>query len=151
MPDFAIRPRPVARTGDDTPARSLYRYVWRMSGRHQVWICLLAAAVASLSMVPLELQRRIVNDAVNQEDLRRLFWLGGAYLGVVPVQAALKYGLRVYQGWLSESAMRHTREHLSRIQECRGATRSDAHDGRAVSVIGAEVERLGQACRSSCR
>jgi hypothetical protein len=36
-----LRPVRIRRTGDDTPARSLYRYVWRMSGRHQAWLWLL--------------------------------------------------------------------------------------------------------------
>ena len=37
-----LRPLRIRRTGDDTPARSLYRYVWRMSGWHQAWLSLLA-------------------------------------------------------------------------------------------------------------
>ena len=40
---------------------SLYGYVWRISRTGQIRICLLTAVVAPLSMVPLELQRRIVD------------------------------------------------------------------------------------------
>src|SRR3546814_15960723 len=47
MPDFLFSPRRIPRTGDDTPAASLFGYVWRMSGSHQVWICLLAVVVRS--------------------------------------------------------------------------------------------------------
>ena len=64
MPVYAIAPREIESTGDDTPAASLWRYVWRMSGWHQVGICLLAVVTAGLTAVPLELQRRIVNDVV---------------------------------------------------------------------------------------
>jgi len=42
MTDFLFRPRRIPSPGDDTPAASLFGYVWRMSGRHQLWICLLA-------------------------------------------------------------------------------------------------------------
>lgn len=136
-------PRAVPRTGDQTPARSLARYVWRMSGAHQLWICLLALVVAGLSMVPLELQRRIINDVTGEADLRLLLVLGAAYLGVLVVQAATKYGLRVYQGWLSESAIRYNRQHLAGIHEYRVATVDHGAEGRAISIIGAELDKLG--------
>jgi hypothetical protein len=85
-----LRPARIRRTGDDTPARSLYGYVWRMSGWHQAWLALLAALVAGLSMAPLELQRRIVNNAIGSENLDLLALLGAAYLAVVVLQAGLK-------------------------------------------------------------
>ncbi len=149
-----LRPVRIRRTGDDTPAGSLYGYVWRMSGRHQLWLSLLATLVAALSMAPLELQRRIVNDAVGGQDLELLGLLGGFYLAVLVLQTGLKYLLRVAQGWLGESAIRYTRTHLVRIYRGRRpeaggdqggrdhkAGRDD--EGRAVSIIGAEVEQLG--------
>jgi ABC-type multidrug transport system fused ATPase/permease subunit len=151
---FRLRPVRIRRTGDDTPARSLYRYVWRMSGWHQAWLSLLASLVAGLSMAPLELQRRIVNNAIGGEDLWLLGLLGGIYLGFVVVETGLKYLLRVYQGWVSESAVRYTRRHLLGLYAQRepdpdhddaGAHERGGGDdgGRAVSIIGAEVELLG--------
>lgn len=138
-----IPPRHIPVTGDHTPARSLLRYVWRMSGIHQAWICLLAAVVSVLSMAPLELQRRIVNQAIEGSDLDLLLSLGGVYLGVILVQGGFKYLLRIYQGWLSESAVRYSRGHLAGLRECRAATAEDSGDGRAVSVIGPELDKLG--------
>ncbi|MEQ8356057.1 MAG: ABC transporter ATP-binding protein [Kiloniellaceae bacterium] len=147
MPVYAIAPREIESTGDDTPAASLWRYVWRMSGWHQVGICLLAVVTAGLTAVPLELQRRIVNDVVAGGQLRLLWLLAAIYLLVLLVQGVTKYALRMYQGWLSESAIRYNRLHLSRIQECRqsgrGKTDDAAPGGEAVSVIGAEVDKLG--------
>lgn len=138
-----IPPRRIPKTGDDTPARSLLRYVWRMSGWHQVWICLLALGVAALSMVPLELQRRLVNEAIGEADVNLLALLGGLYLAVVLVQNGSKYLLRIYQSWLSESAVRYSRAHLAGLEECRAATRNGSGQGRAVSVIGPELDTLG--------
>ena len=156
---FRLRPVRIRRTGDDTPARSLYGYVWRMSGWHQGWLSLLAALVAGLSMAPLELQRRIVNNAIGGEDLPLLGLLAAVYLAVVVLQTGLKYLLRVGQGWVSESAIRYTRRHLlgihhdrsvpdrddqARSNERRGAGEGGGDEGgRAVSIIGAEVEHLG--------
>ncbi len=137
-----LRPVSMTPTGDDTPASSLYSYVWRMSGWHQAWLSALAALVALLSMAPLELQRRIVNDAVGGADLPLLGLLGGLYVAVLVAQAGLKYLLRVAQGWLGESAIRYTRKHLLGIYRRPSADHSD-EGGRAVSIIGDEVERLG--------
>ncbi len=143
MFEMNLAPRRIVPTGDDSPAGSLMKYVWRMSGTHQVWVCLLAAGVASLSMVPLELQRRIVNNAVGDADLDLLVMFGAIYLGALLLQAFLKFGLRVYQGWLGESAVRYSRQHLARIHECRNDGSEEDSGGQAVSVIGAEIEKLG--------
>jgi ABC-type bacteriocin/lantibiotic exporter with double-glycine peptidase domain len=143
MTDFLFRPRRIPSTGDDTPAASLFGYVWRMSGRHQLWICLLAVAVAGLTAVPLELQRRIVDEVMKERELDLLWLLAGGYLAVLLVQGAAKYFLSMYQGWLSESAVRYNRAHLTRIYEARKDSDGDPHSGTAVSIIGAEIDRLG--------
>ena len=137
-----LRPHRIAQTGDDRPVDTLLQYVWRMSGHHQIWICLLALAVAALSMVPLELQRRIINQAMEEADLERLLWLGGVFLAVLLVSGVLKFALRMYQGWLSESAIRYGRGHLLRLYRQRPED-DDHESGRAVSIISAEMDKLG--------
>jgi ABC-type multidrug transport system fused ATPase/permease subunit len=108
-------------------------------------------------MAPLELQRRIVNNAIGGEDLPLLGVLAALYLAVVVVQTGLKYLLRVGQAWLGESAIRYTRRHLFGIHQGRsgpdpgdeasrnesGGNEGGREGGRAVSIIGAEVELLG--------
>lgn len=168
-------PHEIETTGDDSPAPSLYAYVWRMSGWHQLSVSLIAAAAAGIAFAPLELQRRIVDDAIADGATGPLFTLAIVFLVVLAAQGALKFTLRLYQGWLSESAIRYTREHLSKIYACRIASGgalepspsddstaaaaaedddvdrgedadgagSRAGGGRAVSIIGAEVDKLG--------
>lgn len=137
--------RPVPRSADGStaarPARSLARYVWRMSGRHQLGLAALALAVAGLAMVPLELQRRLVNEALGAGDLGLLARFGAIYLGVVVAAALGKFALRLYQGWLAESAVLATRAQLARLHACR--TEAHEEDGRAVSIIDREVDQLG--------
>ena len=41
-----LNPLSIRRTGDDSPAVSIWRYVWRMTGMHQICVCLLALVVA---------------------------------------------------------------------------------------------------------
>jgi len=160
-----IRPRRIPSTGDDRPVKSALHFAWRMGGRHQVFISLVALVVAALSMAPLELQRRLVNNAIEGGNVRLLLILAGLYLVVLVLQSATKFVLRMYQGWLSESAIRYTRGHLATLidrprtgtverdaaadQERDTGERDaddvdgDEHEGRAVSIIGQEVDRLG--------
>jgi ABC-type bacteriocin/lantibiotic exporter with double-glycine peptidase domain len=136
-------PLTIERTTDDAPAKSLPNYIRFMSGRHQIGLCGMALLIAVLSTIPLELQRQIVNRGISDADVRILVTLGGVYLIVILGQNALKFGLRLYQGWISESAIRNSREHLSRVQEGRHATAGEDPGGRAVSIIGAEIEHVG--------
>jgi hypothetical protein len=54
----------------------LYRYIWTTSRPLQVAICVLTMILAPLMMVPLELQRRIVNGALVDKDMRLVFISG---------------------------------------------------------------------------
>lgn len=140
---FRIRPHEPKSTGDDRPAQSLWRYIWLMSGRHQIVVCLIAISVAALGIVPLELQRRLVDDAISKQDMSLLTVLAVIYLVVVVVHSAAKFMLRMYEGWLSESAIRHNRRHLSRLYAEDRTGNGEGENGRAVSIIGSEIEKLG--------
>ncbi|MEQ8653886.1 MAG: ABC transporter ATP-binding protein [Kiloniellales bacterium] len=137
-----LTPNRVRRTGDDSPVPTVFHYAMRIGGRHQIFISLLALLVAGLTLLPLELQRRIVNNAIDSQDVDLLLWLGVIYLAVVLTQSACKFLLRMYQSWLSESATLYTRKHLAEI---RAKSHSDEQgsEGRTVAVLGAEVDRLG--------
>lgn len=139
-----FRPLPIRTTGDDSPAASVWGYVWRMSGWHQICVALVAAVVAALGAVPLDLQRRIVDDAIAGRSLDLLIWLAGLYLAVVVAQALFKFGLRLYQSWLAESAIRYTRRHLLSIFDRHlSETPEQAGTGKAAAILNAEVDKLG--------
>ncbi|MDW4499265.1 ABC transporter ATP-binding protein [Sulfitobacter sp. D35] len=143
-------PREVRRTGSDSPAASLWSYVWRMSEWHQVCICGLAVVVALVNLVPLELQRRIINEVVESQNVPLLVQFGLVYLGVIMLHQVLKFTLRLYQSWLAESARAYTRQHLLGLygerlveEEAAEGDTDETGSGRAVSIVNAEVERLG--------
>src|SRR5262245_51661145 len=48
---------------------TLYAYIWQNSRRGQVVLCVLTVLVSFLTALPLELQRRIVDDAVPARSL----------------------------------------------------------------------------------
>jgi ABC-type bacteriocin/lantibiotic exporter with double-glycine peptidase domain len=69
-------------------------------------------AVFALSAIPLELQRRIINDAIKSGATSAILWLAAAYAGVALAQQGLKLALNVYRGWVSEAAVRQLRRTL---------------------------------------
>lgn len=115
---------------------NVFAFAWRQSRRHQPWLCLLAGLIFPLTMVPLELQRRIIDRAIGENDLDLLLWLGACYLAVVVLQGGLKYLLRLYRGMVSERTMLN----LRRAVQAQGAS---GDEGETVSIVASEVERVG--------
>jgi len=63
----ATRTVPSDRGGRIRAIEDLYRYVWKISGRDQVILSVLSVTLFLLELAPLELQRRIVNSAVDRQ------------------------------------------------------------------------------------
>jgi ABC-type bacteriocin/lantibiotic exporter with double-glycine peptidase domain len=120
--------------------KSLYRFVWKVSGPQQVRLCLLTLLLFPLSMVPLELQRRIVNSALAQVDVGVLVDLGAVYLAVLLLAGALKYMRNLYLGRVSEGVIRRLRIRVSGVLAGDGDPKEF---GARVSMIAAETEQLG--------
>ena len=119
---------------DELPA-GLFGYVWACSARHQLALVALSVSVFALSAVPLELQRRIVNDAFYSDDFQPILWLALIYVAVVLAEGGIKLVLNVYRAWVSERAVRH----LRRI--ALGAT--GGGEGVEQSMVLSEVEPVG--------
>src|ERR1700758_2458684 len=75
--------------------KELFRYVWQLSGRTQIWLSLLSVLVFLLTLAPLELQRRIVNGAIDRRDFQSLLLLCAAYAAVALIQGGLKLRLNI--------------------------------------------------------
>ncbi|MBI3373747.1 MAG: ABC transporter ATP-binding protein [Betaproteobacteria bacterium] len=137
------KPNPAA--GAVLP-RHLFGYVWQVSGWHQLGLAALSVLVFLLSAVPLELQRRIVNDAIGAKALESILWLALAYAGVALTEGSIKLMLNVYRGWVSESAVRSLRSTifaLAGVQpEESGDARAEA-EGTEISMIVSEAVPIG--------
>lgn len=124
--------------------RNVFRYVLATSGVHQLLLLALTVSVFLLEIVPLELQRRIVNDLVKNRPYRWVIVLCAVYAGVVLVQGGTKLGLNIYRSWVGEQAKRDLRKRIHAGIEV-PATGSPATEaqGIAISMIVAEVEPIG--------
>ena len=92
--------------------RNIFRYVLETSGLHQLFLLLLTVGVFLLEVVPLELERRIVNDLVKHRDYRLVIVLCAVYAGAVLVQGGTKLVLNVYRSWVGERATRDLRRRV---------------------------------------
>ena len=129
--------------------RSLYRYIWRVSGRLQVPLTGLSLLVAGLAFVPLELQRLIVNSVTKSPDVRSLLWLGCGYLAAILILGGTKYGMNMLRGYVAERSIRQLRTAAGQSFGTFSAPRDKQEDakggseGTAVAIVAAEVEPVG--------
>ena len=97
--------------------QTIMGYVFRYSVKHQIGLAALSVAVFTLSAIPLELQRRIINDAIKSGASDTILLLAVAYAGVALTQQGFKLILNVYRGWVSEAAVRRLRRTLEVLPE----------------------------------
>jgi ABC-type bacteriocin/lantibiotic exporter with double-glycine peptidase domain len=121
--------------------RTLFGYVWRYSGRHQAGLVVLSTIVFALSAVPLELQRRIVNDAIYEGAWQTVLWLAVAYAGVALFEGMVKLGLNIYRAWVSEAAVRHLR--FVTLAAADGRAALPKEKSVELSMVLSEVEPVG--------
>lgn len=124
--------------------RTIYGYVWRVSGRHQIALCVLSAVVFLMSTLPLELQRRIVNDVIAGNDVGTLVTLVAAYGAVALTMGLIKLGVNVYRGYIGERATRDLRRNIYAMT---ASLPAKAHTARAegieIAMVISEVEPVG--------
>ena len=137
-----IRPFKAASTEVVRSNETLAGFVWRASGVHQFYVGSLAIALALLNFAPIDLQRRIVDEAIASGDVKALLLLGILYLAMVVMQGVMKYALLVYQGWVGESAVKTARDQLAIVASGR-PSRGGATSGQTVNVIGREIDNVG--------
>ena len=114
------------------------------SAVHQLAVLALTVGVFLLEVVPLELQRRIVNDLVKHRPFSWVIGLSAVYAGIVLIQGGTKLALNIYRGWVGERAKRDLRRRVHTFVEAPGATAPAVEaQGIAVSMIVAEVEPIG--------
>jgi ABC-type multidrug transport system fused ATPase/permease subunit len=124
--------------------RNLFRYVFAVSWRHQIALVSLTVITFLLEIVPLEIQRRVVNNLVKERPFQLVVILCTAYAGAVLVQGATKLGLNIYRSWVGENAKRDLRRHIiTYLRIARVVAPGAEARGVGTAMIVAEVEPIG--------
>jgi ABC-type bacteriocin/lantibiotic exporter with double-glycine peptidase domain len=122
----------------------LFRYVFAVSWRHQIALVGLTVIAFLLEVVPLEIQRRVVNNLVKERPFQLVVVLCAAYAAAVLVQGATKLGLNVYRSWVGENATQDLRRRVIAYLTIARAIVSGAEArGIGTAMIVAEVEPIG--------
>ncbi len=124
--------------------RSLY--YWIISKHYGLQILLLAIILISIffKVVPLELQKRIVNEAISQRDEHLLLWYCGLYLSAVLMAGLSKYLINMLQVIIGQKILIGLRTELYMhvlhlpLQRYRGL-----RPGSAISAITGELNAIG--------
>jgi len=134
----------ITRSSGATTVKDLYRYIWEVSARSQVILSALAVAVFLMELAPLELQRRIVNGAVERHGFTSIATLCLIYVAVALVHGGLKLVLNVYRSSVSEAANQRLRMQIDPNLTAASANQSESGDkGVKISIVVSEVEAVG--------
>lgn len=107
-----------ARSPGELP-QNVFRYILEASWLHQLLLLVLTVAIFLLEVVPLELQRRVVNNLVKHRDYQLVIILCAVYAGIIFVQGGAKLALNIYRGWVGERAKRDLRRRIRSVIEAR--------------------------------
>lgn len=122
---------------------TLYRYIWQISARPQILIALLSVFIFLLDLVPLELQRRIVNEAIGQKISTWLITLCGVYAVTVLVQGAAKLAWNVYRNSIGEATSQRLRLDTFAAALRHPEPNAKTKEGVGISIILSEADPVG--------
>lgn len=140
----------INRSSGATMVKDLYRYIWEVSARNQVILSALAVAVFLMELAPLELQRRIVNGAVERREFTFIGTLCLIYVVVALVHGGLKLILNVYRSSVGEAANQRLRLQID--PAATGTSKTGSRSGKKgvkISIVVSEVEAVGAFVGSS--
>lgn len=131
---------------------SVYRYIFRYSQWQQVVVICLTLALLPLAPVPLELQRRLLDDAVANKDVSLLIWLATLYILALLASAGLKLAMRIQRELISARIVHALRRsvyyHIYTVTppsllKASAAGEDVVDEGAVVSMLSSETEKLG--------
>lgn len=125
--------------------RALYRAVWRVSGREQMLLVVLALLVAGLASLPLRFQQLAINGLVENPDLRALAWNCAGFVCAILLSAGLKFALGLRLSLVGERVVKLIRERLysNLVDDVARDSQANAQRGRILAMLNAETELVG--------
>lgn len=92
--------------------KSLFSWILKRYVGLQVFLILLILSTIFFRVLPLELQKRIVNQAIAFKKVDILLIYCGLYIGAVMLAGILKYVINVLQSYIGQKILRELREKL---------------------------------------
>ena len=128
------------------PSRSvgLYRYVAARSLGHQVRLTGVVALATGVALIPIEMQKRLVNEAIGARNLSALAHYGLLFLLGALAATGLKFAINLYEAVIAERVLRDFRALLyERILGLPVSQLRHTPPAQLVSIVLAEADELG--------
>ena len=124
--------------------RSLF--YWILRGLHSSQLFLLLIVVVSLffKVYPLEMQKRIINEAIYLKEIELLYLYCGLYIGAVVVAGLLKYVINVLQVYVGQKILVEMRQELyNHVLQLPLQFYRKMQPGTVISAMTAELNAIG--------
>jgi len=92
--------------------RSIYSWIWGRNTKLQLTVLALIAVTVVARVIPLEMQKRIVNEAIRLREIDLLIRYCAIYLVAVVLASGLKYLITVLQVMISQRTLARMRKGL---------------------------------------
>ena len=100
-----MEPSPITKKG-------LFSWILTRYRGMQPLLLLLFVSTIFFRVLPLELQKRIINQAIAYKKLDLLFLYCGLYLGAVVLAGVLKYAINLLQSYIGQRILKELREKI---------------------------------------
>lgn len=100
-----MEPSPITKKG-------LFSWILTRYRGMQLLLLLLIVSTIFFRVLPLELQKRIINQAIAYKKLDLLFLYCGLYLGAVVLAGVLKYAINLLQSYIGQRILKELREKI---------------------------------------
>jgi len=124
--------------------RSLFYWILRRHRSTQLLLLLIIVISLFFKVFPLEMQKRIINEAIYLKDIQLLYLYCGLYIGAVTVAGLLKYGINVLQVYIGQKILVEMREELYRhVLQLPLQFYRKMQPGTVISAMTAELNAIG--------
>jgi ABC-type multidrug transport system fused ATPase/permease subunit len=104
----------MAKTDIPVVKRSIYSWVFAGNLKLQLILMGIIVITVAIRVLPLEMQKRIVNEAINLRKIDLLLMYCGYYLAAVVLANILKYGINVIETLIAQRTTARMRQELYR-------------------------------------
>ncbi len=136
--------KPAADNSIRITDRSLFYWILRRHRSMQLILLLVIVVSLFFKVFPLEMQRRIINEAINLRDTQLLFLYCGLYIGAVTIAGLMKYATNVLQVFLGQKILIEMREELyQHVLQLPLQFYRKMQPGTVISAMTAELNAIG--------
>ena len=102
----------MGKTATPVIHRSLFSWIWPGNVKLQITIVVVISVTVFTRVLPLEMQKRIINEAIRLKNLDLLYLYCGIYVASVVLASGLKFLVNILQTLISERVLAKMRKDL---------------------------------------